>query len=824
MSLRTAAVTLALLLPWSTPALLGVADPANGVGKPVIAVPRDDAWWRAKHAAVLARIKCDPDTDLIMIGDSITQNYEKSDPPYENFQPIWQEFYAPRDGLNLGYSGDTTENVLWRLNHGEVDGIAPRAAVVMIGTNNIPSDSAAETESGIDAVIGTIERKLPSTKILLLGILPSGRANPIEERRREVNGYLAGRYAEDDRVTYLDVGSILYKDGVLQTNLFYDPKEYGAPALHPDTTGQRLMAEAIEPTLTRLFDDGARKYLATLGDVNTAVIPVPRLEMDSYDWYARHREILAIEKRVDPQIVLIGDSITHFWAGMPTAHRASGKQAWETAFHGLSVLNLGFGWDRTQNVLWRIAHGELDGIHPATVVLNIGTNNLVGTDHARANTPREIADGVLAIVDAVRAKLPNSRIIVMGIFPRGHGACSPLREPIKQVNELLVRSLQTKTGTVFLDIGNRFLEPDGTLPTGMMFDGTHPTQAGYEVWAKALLDAGVRSKDSPPQPDERASLIEQRMTTAQMLQVVDGKPGMSFGPKQRKPAGAIGSAGFIPAIAQLGIPALQESDASLGVADPANDAGKPVRGAAGYSTALPSQLATAATWNPQLAYQAGAMIGHEAHDEGFDVMLAGGADLTRDPRNGRNFEYAGEDPLLAGTIAGNSVAGIQSQHVISTMKHYALNDQETNRQGVSSDIARGAARESDLLAFEIGIEIGNPGAMMCAYNKVNGIYSCGNDYLLNQTLKHDWRYPGFVMSDWGAVHGVGDANAGLDQESADVFDREPYFGKALAQAVAHGRVSLSRLHDMVHRILRSMFAVGVVDSPPVVRPIDASAD
>jgi lysophospholipase L1-like esterase len=155
------------------------------------------------------------------------------------------------------------------------------------------------------------------------------------------------------------------------------------------------------------------------------------------------------------------------------------------------VLNLGFGWDRTQNVLWRLSHGELQGLHPKTVVINIGTNNLTGTGNARASTPAEVVQGILAIHAMVRTVCPESRILVMGVFPRGFGASNPQRAPIAEVNRLLGPALAGKAKTSLLDIGVRFLEPDGTLPVSMMNDGTHPTEQGYEVWAKALIDAGV---------------------------------------------------------------------------------------------------------------------------------------------------------------------------------------------------------------------------------------------------------------------------------------------------------------------------------------------
>jgi beta-glucosidase len=283
------------------------------------------------------------------------------------------------------------------------------------------------------------------------------------------------------------------------------------------------------------------------------------------------------------------------------------------------------------------------------------------------------------------------------------------------------------------------------------------------------------------------------------------------------PPGAIPAAGFVRGVARLGLPALLETDASLGVANPLN-----VR-PGDVATALPSSLALAATFDPALAYAAGAMLGSEARAKGFNVLLGGGMDLSRDPRNGRNFEYLGEDPLLAGILAGEEVRGTQDQHVISTVKHFALNANETNRTTLDARIDRAALRESDLLAFEIAIERGHPGSVMCAYNRLNGQYACGNHWLLIDVLKTDWHYPGWVMSDWGAVHGVDDAQNGLDQESGAQFDALEYFGAPLRQAVLDGSLPMARIDDMVQRILRSMFAVGIVDHPPVTQAIDYAA-
>ncbi|HUO97130.1 MAG TPA: beta-glucosidase, partial [Rhizomicrobium sp.] len=350
--------------------------------------------------------------------------------------------------------------------------------------------------------------------------------------------------------------------------------------------------------------------------------------------------------------------------------------------------------------------------------------------------------------------------------------------------------------------------------------------------AALLLAAAVAHAQPAPwmntalSPDERASLIQAQMTQDEKFVLVDGWFGKDelVNPNYPPPPPEIRSvlphaAGYIPGIPRLGIPPQLETDASLGVAN-----GGHMR-PGDTSTALPASILTASSWNPKLAYDVGAVVGRETRDKGFDVLLDGGVDLARDPRNGRNFEYAGEDPLLAGTIVGEAIRGAQDQHIISTAKHYAVNDQEIGRDWLSSNIDEKAMRESDLLAFEIAIEEGDPGSIMCAYNRVNGVYSCENDFLLDKVLKGDWKYPGYVMSDWGGVHSTVDAAMhGLDQESAFVFDRDHYFGDKLKAALASGQVPQARLDDMVHRILRSMFAKGLFDYPLKARPIDVKAD
>jgi beta-glucosidase len=306
---------------------------------------------------------------------------------------------------------------------------------------------------------------------------------------------------------------------------------------------------------------------------------------------------------------------------------------------------------------------------------------------------------------------------------------------------------------------------------------------------------------------QRASATLEAMMPAEKTILTHGIMPLPIGENpQPLPPEAIPGAGYIPGIARLGVPALLETDASLGVS---YVFGLRKDGA----TALPSGLAMASTWNPDILYRGGVTIGAETHAKGFNVLLAGGVNLMRDPRNGRTFEYFSEDPLLSGVLAGNAIKGIQSNHVISTIKHFALNGQETGRKFADVQISDAAAHESDLLAFKIGIEIGNPGSVMCAYNRLHGEQACANDYLLNTVLKKEWGYKGFVMSDWGAVPGLEAALKGLDQQSGAQLDPAVFFGDKLAEAAKGDPAYAARLDDMNKRILWAIYDNGLDKFP-----------
>jgi beta-glucosidase len=310
--------------------------------------------------------------------------------------------------------------------------------------------------------------------------------------------------------------------------------------------------------------------------------------------------------------------------------------------------------------------------------------------------------------------------------------------------------------------------------------------------------------DKSLSPERRAELVVGQMTLDEKISLLHGGGwDWLFNDPDAPATKSLGGAGFIPGIPRLGVPDIQMSDAAVGVA----------RGATfgRYATALPSCVSETSSWDLNVARDFGALIGKELRDMGFNMSLGGGIDLDREPRNGRNFEYRGEDPILAGKVVGAEMKALQEQGVIGDIKHYAMNDQENGRSFVNIKIDKRAMRETDLLAFEIALKDSGAGAVMCSYNLVNGDYACENSYLLNDVLKKDWGFPGFVVSDWGATHStVKAALAGLDME----MPGKEHFGDALKQAVESGEVPMSRLDDMVRRLMRSMFAVGLFDNSP----------
>jgi beta-glucosidase len=320
----------------------------------------------------------------------------------------------------------------------------------------------------------------------------------------------------------------------------------------------------------------------------------------------------------------------------------------------------------------------------------------------------------------------------------------------------------------------------------------------------ARADTACPWMDVSQTPDQRAHELVVAMTIDQKISLVHQHSYMA----------PYGTAGYIPGDSSLCMPDLLFSDSGQGVG-----------GEQQNTVAFAAPIAQTATWDPQDQYGWGSHVGWEAWHKGIDIQLAPAFDMARVPMNGRTFEYMGEDPYLASQGAVNATRGLQSQHVIATLKHYAFNEQETNRMTDSSDLDLRTAHEIYLPPFEAGVKAG-AGSVMCSYNRINltppfdsanSIYACEDPQTLNGILKGELGFKGWVMSDWDATHStVPAALAGLDQEMS--VTPAQYYDTALKTAVQDGQVPESRLDDMVFRITRSMFAVGVFDHPPVPEP------
>jgi len=307
------------------------------------------------------------------------------------------------------------------------------------------------------------------------------------------------------------------------------------------------------------------------------------------------------------------------------------------------------------------------------------------------------------------------------------------------------------------------------------------------------------------QADNQAAAWVKQMTLDEKIQMVHGV-GMPS---------PVGGASYIPGIARLGIPALASADSAGGVGG-LNVPKSP-------ATQFPAPLALAASWDPGLAYRYGAQIARELRALGFGEGLGGGIDLAREPRNGRTFEYLGEDPWLAGRMAAARTQGTQSQDVIATVKHFAANDQETQRFSSNSIIDERTLRELSLLPFEIAVKQGRVGNVMCSYNLVNGAKACQNGVLLTDILKNEWGFKGTVQSDWmmavtdtvpAALAGLDEEEPGSQDDNALSFGVHSHYNQWLKAAVQNGQVPISRLNDMVARKLRTMLKLGIVAQPP----------
>ena len=417
-------------------------------------VPRDENWLkRVERDAAKAK---QGGWDVVFIGDSITdfwQNKGKAE---------WNTYFSPYKALNLGISADRTEHVLWRLDNGQLENNQPKLFVIMIGTNNtghrpLDQEKPEDTVEGIKAILDRLAKKAPKSNVLLLAIFPRGAKpdDPLRIRNEQVNAEIQ-KFADNKRVFWMNINDkLLEPDGTLSKKVMPD-------LLHPEAKGYDIWARAITPFIEKT--------------VHTSIVPDHRLGEEW--WKKRFEEKQALVKQGGWELVFMGDSITHGWEG-------GGRKVWQENFDAYKTLNLGYGGDRTEHVLWRLDNGELDGYQPKLLILMIGTNN-TGHRPPEQESPEDTAVGIKAILDKIGQKSPTTKVLLLAVFPRGEKPDDSLRVRNDKVNAL-IKGYADNQRVFFLDFNKDLLEPDGTLSKEIMPDLLHPKEKGYGIWADAVL-------------------------------------------------------------------------------------------------------------------------------------------------------------------------------------------------------------------------------------------------------------------------------------------------------------------------------------------------
>ena len=448
-----------------------------------------NGWWQKRFAEKQALVRAGG-SEVVFLGDSITHNWESIG------YGEWYKYFKnpPFKALNLGYGGDRTEHVLWRIEHGELDGYKAKAIVLLIGTNNTDDfrqsgETPADTILGIREILNRIREKQPQARVILLPIFPRGAtaADAVRVRNEVVNRELP-RYANGRSTVWCDFNAKLtLADGTLPRDLFPD-------LLHPSARGYDIWGSEILDFLDRAtegrrmpgsrFASPATPVPDCSAGTSLGATPLARFAEYhpkwGFDWWANRvlrnrRQIAACGGRID--LVMMGDSITHF-AEWPDAKH--GGTAYAALTNRFSVLNCGDAGDSTRNLLWRALYGELDGYAAKSVMLMIGTNNT----HMQGGSPEDTAAGIRRILDVVKAKQPKARILLSPIFPRGK-ANDSARAANEKANAL-IRPFADGRRVIWLDVNAKLVDAKGDVPTDLASDRLHPTEKGYRIWFDAL--------------------------------------------------------------------------------------------------------------------------------------------------------------------------------------------------------------------------------------------------------------------------------------------------------------------------------------------------
>ena len=443
-----------------------------------------NGWWMQRFEAK-RRIVAAGGSRVVFIGDSITHFWET------NGRNQWARLFAgkPYEALNLGYSADRTEHVLWRIDHGELDGYEAKAIVLMIGTNNTghfprERETPIDTIIGVRAVIDRIRAKQPRAKLILCPIFPRGRApdDPCRRRNAVVNHEIM-RFADGKSVFWCDfTDQFLTADGILAAEVMPD-------RLHPADYGYEVWASAVLPYIDAalaggpmppnryssrvdgsFFRDGPAptQAVALIGPNREFWWKEPEMWLDRLRQHRRE----AAEGDGEFDAVFLGDSITRGWEG-------NGADVLADLRRTYAIHTLGIGGDRVQHNLWRARNGELEGYRAKLVMLMIGTNNNYG------DKPEDTAAGVKALLGEIRAKQPQAKVLLLPVFPRGEKPSDPKRLNNAAVNAI-IKGYADGKDVIWVDFTDKLLQPDGTISKELMPDFLHPKEEGYRIWAEAI--------------------------------------------------------------------------------------------------------------------------------------------------------------------------------------------------------------------------------------------------------------------------------------------------------------------------------------------------
>jgi lysophospholipase L1-like esterase len=449
-------------------------------GVPIASFPTVRTDWLGRFQANMDQARA-THPDLIFDGDCLTDLWQRDN--------IFQKRYAAYHAANFAIDWDHVQNVLWRVQHGELEGLNPKLIVVTVSMHNNGGYSAPDVIAGIKALVAAYRQSAPDAHVLLLGLFPAGAApsDPMRGKVKEINQGIS-QLGSDSHVTFMDLGpKFLQPDGTLGTDLLHDDA-MATPQ------GYALWADAIQPIVDQYCPangsgtaSGNVIHITPITPITWPLPPIPpgtqetTYPMPRTDWYTRYQGNLDKLPSGPYDLVFDGDSITDNWQG-------PGQDVWKQRYGSIKAIDIAIGGDQVQHLLWRVQHGDLDGQNPRLIVLMIGTNN-------GGQPPKDIAAGIKLLLGEYETRCPAAHILLLGVFPRGPEANTSTRQWVQQINAI-ISTYSSDPRVTYMDIGEKFLQPDGTLTAEIMPDFLHPSAKGYVIWADAI--APVIAKYFPP--------------------------------------------------------------------------------------------------------------------------------------------------------------------------------------------------------------------------------------------------------------------------------------------------------------------------------------